>query len=121
MDESIFIGNDLALIESLVFDSKLKPTYSAMRNHLMWADEMPDGLTHEGYTALCDLWIARSYLHLGLDFSSHELDPEYITNFWKRALAQNFKWPGFKRLTLSEEDRSFYDSMIEQAEQGALF
>ncbi|CAN5315996.1 hypothetical protein BH11CYA1_BH11CYA1_41060 [soil metagenome] len=49
MSEPVLQGNDLVLIESLVFDSSLKPTYSVIRNHLMWADEMPDGLTPEGY------------------------------------------------------------------------
>ncbi|CAN5317855.1 hypothetical protein BH11CYA1_BH11CYA1_41260 [soil metagenome] len=121
MSEPVLHGNDLVLIESLVFDSSLKPTYSAIRNHLMWADEMPDGLTPDGYTTLCNLWIARSFIHRGLDFSSHPVDPEYITNFWNRALEQKFKWTGFERLSLSEEDRAYYDSMIEKAEQGALF
>ncbi len=121
MNEPIFTGNDLVLIESLVLDSSLKPSYSAMRSHLMWADEMSDGLTAEGYEALCDLWIARSFIHLGLDFSSHPLEPEYISNFWKRALEQKIKWTGFERLVLNEEDRSYYDSMIEKAEHGALF
>lgn len=121
MNEPIFKDNDLRLIEALVYDASLKPTYSSMRNHLKWADEMPEGLTPDGYEALCDLWIARSFVHRGLEFSSHPLDTGYLSDFWMRALKQNIKWSGFKRLQLNTEDAAYYKSMIEKAEQGALF
>jgi hypothetical protein len=121
MSEPIFKGNDLRLIESLAYDPSLEPTYSPMRNHLMWSDEMPDGLTPEGYETLCDLWIARSFVQRGLDFSEHPLDPSYISEFWERALAQNFKWPGFSRLNLSSSDKAYYETMMIKAKEGSLF
>lgn len=121
MSEPIFTANDLRLIESLVYDASLEPTYSPMRNHLTWTDEMPEGLTPEGYEVLCDLWIARSYIHRGLEFSEHPLDPDHIRDFWDRALKQNFQWPGFKRLNLSSSDTTYYEAMMTKAREGSLF
>ncbi len=107
--EALFTGNDLKLIESLQYDSGLKPCFDIMRDCLIWTDERPDGLTPAGYESLIDLWIARSFIHQGKDFSSHSLDPQYFEDIWKRAQAQGFKWSGFNRLILSEEDKEFYE------------
>jgi hypothetical protein len=113
--EPLFTGEDLGLIESLVFDPSLKPSYDEMRNCLVWADERVEGLTPAAYEHLCDLWIARSFLHRGLDFSTHKLDPDYFRVIWERACRQGFRWPGFHRLSLSEEDRAYYEQMMAQA------
>ncbi len=107
-NEPIFKGKDLELIESLVLDATLEPKFCSFRDYLHWDDELPKGITPDGYDALCDLWIARSFIHRGLDFSAHPIDPEYIKQFWDRALKQNFKWTGFQRLSLSENDKAYY-------------
>jgi hypothetical protein len=117
-EEPLFAGNDLRLIESLVYNPDLKPSYSYMRDHLVWQDERPDGLTPEGYESLCDLFIARSFVQRGREFSSHPLDPEYFAKVWKRALAQAFRWPGFNRLRLSEQDKTYYEQMTKDAAEG---
>src|SRR5438874_7732579 len=95
----LFTGNDLRLIESLVFDPSLKPAFDPMKDCLVWADERAEGLTPDGYESLCDLWIARSFLHRGVDFSTHALDPNYFREVWDRAIQQGFNWPGSCRLT----------------------
>lgn len=107
--EPIFKEKDLQLIESLSYDSSLKPCFDVMRNCLVWADERPEGLSPAGYESLIDLWIARSFLHEGKDFSSHSLDPQYFEDVWKRAKAQNFNWPGFMRLALDDRDREYLE------------
>ena len=109
--EPIFVGNDLKLIESLVYNPDLEPGYEHIKACLGWSDEVIDGLTPEGYQNLCDLLIARSFIHRSLPFSSYRLDPLYFADFWERALKQGFSWPGFKRLVLSEKDQAFYDKM----------
>ncbi len=106
--EPLFTGNDLQLIESLQYNPELKPSFDWMRDCLVWKDERPDGLTPAGYESLIDLWIARSFIHRGKSFSEHSLDPHYFEDVWKRALNQGFQWPGFSRLTLSDEEREFY-------------
>lgn len=73
--EPLFSGNDLALIELLDFDPKLEPGFDLIKSCLVWKDERPDGLTPEAYENLCDLWIARSFIHQRRDFSTHSIDP----------------------------------------------
>src|SRR5437868_2330157 len=101
----LFTGKDLRIIESLVFDPALKPMFDPWRDCLVWSDERPDGLTPNGYERLCDLLIARSFIHRNLDFSTHTLDPVYFKQIWDRAMNYKFQWPGFNRLNLSAEDR----------------
>ncbi|HEY9870482.1 MAG TPA: hypothetical protein V6D08_15060 [Candidatus Obscuribacterales bacterium] len=112
--EPVFTGNDLRLIESLEYNPSLEPSFDALRACLVWRDEEPSGLTPAGHEALRDLWIARSFLHRGLDFSVHPLDPEYFRNIWNRALRQGFKWPGFNRLSLNARDKAYYEEMLNQ-------
>jgi hypothetical protein len=112
--EPLFTGNDLSLIESLVYNPTLEPKFDGMRDCLFWADEEPDGLTSDGYDTLIDLWAARSFLHKGRDFSTYKLSPDYFRLIWERALAQGFRWPGFNRLTLSDADRIFYDKHLKE-------
>ena len=110
--EPVFTGNDLKLIESLEYNPTLTPGYDTLKGCLIWADERADGLTREGYENLCDLWIARSFIHRGKDFSSHPIDPNYFREFWDRAVTQGFRWPGFRRIELSPEDKQYYEDCV---------
>jgi len=109
-----FNGNDLELIEELEFNSELAPSYDVIKNCLVWDDERPDGLTPDGYEKLCDLWIARSFIHRDISFSTWDLDPEYFEQVWKEAKNAKFKWPGFNRLKLTERDRKYYLQEMEE-------
>ena len=115
--EPLFIGEDLRLIESLAYNSDLKPSYDHLKNCLVWEDERAEGLSPIGYENLCDLWIARSFIHRGMSFSEHRLDPNYFQTVWERALGQKLKWPGFARLTLCEEDKNYYEKMRMEADE----
>lgn len=108
-----FAKYDLHLIESLVYQPELKPGFEYLKACFIWEDERPDDLTPEGYEKLCDLWIARSFIHRKVPFSSWELDPNYFEQVWSTAQPQAFKWPGFHRLQLNQEDALFYE--LEQA------
>lgn len=114
--EPLFTGKDLSLVESLEFNAELKPGYDLIKSCLVWTDERPDGLTPEAYENLCDLLIARSFIHRGVDFSAHKLDPVYFKNIWERALNQGFRWTGFQRLKLSDEDLAYYEKMLSNNE-----
>lgn len=114
---SLFTNEDLKKIESLIFNAELSPSYDSIKNCLVWADERAEGLTPAGYENLCDLWIARSFIHRGLDFSAHELDPAYFRVVWEQAKSEQLKWPGFNRLELSMEDKAYYDRMRESSNE----
>ncbi|MBP0023596.1 MAG: hypothetical protein J7540_06300 [Roseofilum sp. SID2] len=107
---SYFSGRNLELIEALVYNPTLEPSYDIMRDSLVWDDERPAGLDREGYKKLIDLWSARSFIHKGIPFSNHSLDPEYFERVWNEARGQGFQWPGFYRLHLSKRDREYYEN-----------
>ncbi|MGL5074230.1 MAG: hypothetical protein ACRDBG_00095, partial [Waterburya sp.] len=85
---SYFQGKDLELIESLVYNPDIKPSYDFMRDSLVWEDERPLGLTPEGYEKLCDLWIVRAYIHREIPASDWGLDPKYFEDAWLEAIKQ---------------------------------
>ena len=116
--EPLFTGNDLKLIEALEYNPDLKPGYDLIKSCLVWKDERPVGLTPAGYETLCDVWIARSFIHRGVDFSTDKLDPKYFRDIWNRALNQKFKWPGFKRLALNEEDKAYFEHELQRLAAG---
>jgi hypothetical protein len=107
-DDPLFVGEDLRLIESLVYRPELKPSYEFMKDCLVWEDERPDGLTPDDYSNLSDLLVARSYLHRGEPFSAWELDPDRFKSVWERAIKQGLRWPGFRRVSLSGEEEAYY-------------
>lgn len=106
-----FSEQDRRLIENLSYDPNRQPSYDSIKDCLVWNDERPEGLTSDGYGKLCDLWIARSFIHRGLPFSAHELDPAYFEQVWSTARKQGFQWPGFMRLKLNDADRLYYEEM----------
>jgi hypothetical protein len=109
----VFKGKDLDLIQSLVYDSSLEPMYCSFRMYLHWPDELPSGITPEGYETLCDLWIARACLYHGITLDQ-SLDQAVFTRVWDRAIAQGLQWPGFQRLKLSNIDQSYFQKMLNQ-------
>jgi len=117
--EPLFTGRDLELIESLVYDPELEPSYDILRGCLAWMDEgqrLP--LTTEGHDNLTFLIAARSYIQEGRDFSEYIIAPDHLRLIWERALKQGFRWPGFKRLTLSEADKAYLELNREREADG---
>jgi hypothetical protein len=112
MNEPYFDDRDRALVEALTYDPAEQPAYEYIKGCLVWRDERPDGMTPMGYERLCDLWIARSYLHRGMPLNSGPFDPDYFEKAWKHALRDGIHWPGFRRLTLSPEDKAYYELQL---------
>lgn len=106
-----FSRQDLELIEALTYDPVSEPSYDLIKDALIWEDERPNGLTQDGYEKLCDLWIARSFIHKRIPFSSWKLDPTFFENVWSEAMRHGFSWPGFNRIELSEKDQKYYEAM----------
>jgi len=104
-----FFGRDLELIEALVYQPELKPSYDVMRDALVWRDEWTNDLSSEGFEKVCKLWTARSFIHRGIPFSSYKLNPDLLERVWFEAKTQGFKWTGFNRLELRQQDREYYE------------
>lgn len=108
-----FTATDLELIQALVLDPSSEPMYCSFRAYLQWPDELPNGISPEGYDTLCDLWTARACRYHGLKLHS-SLNQDTFAQVWDRAIAQGIKWPGFSRLELNERDREYYERMCQK-------
>ncbi|WP_169796740.1 hypothetical protein [Chondromyces crocatus] len=84
----------------------------------MWLDEAHVHIGKEGYKLLIDLWIVRGYIHRGIPPERWELDPVYFQDVWRNALRDIPGWIGFKRLTLSSEDRALLERSLKEAARG---
>lgn len=111
----LFSETDLRLIEALEYRPELEPAFDEIKACLVWDDERPAGLTPAGYESLCDLWIIRSYIHRGIPRQAWGIDPAsgYFQDVWDRAQAHPIRWPGFRRMQLSEKDRAYLESCLE--------
>jgi len=110
--EAGFNDQDLELIKSLKYDPSLEPNFEALKGCLIWDDERPMGLSSEAYRTISSLLVARSLLHKGLTLDDHPINADYCKKVWAAAQQQISDWPGFKRLTLSDEDRKYLEDEI---------
>lgn len=105
-----FTDDELKIINALVYNDSLKPVYDPVKDCLIWDDERPEGLVGRSYEKVVDLWIARSFLHRGYPREQwYGINPRstYFADAWESALKQSSKWPGFRRLQLSPEEKTY--------------
>lgn len=105
--KNLFSERDREILESLIYNPDLEPSYEGLKSCLIWADEQPRGLSSEGYETVCNLWIARAHLYHGLELPE-PLEPQFYIDIWNKAVADEIKWPGFNRLSLSDKDKAYY-------------
>jgi hypothetical protein len=105
----LFFPEDSKLLNALTYLPDLQPDFEMIKSVLVWKDEIPQGITEDGMEKLWDLLIARSYVHDNRLFSSHFSGGKYLEKTWSESMHEIPDWPGFKRLSLSEHDRYFYD------------
>ncbi|MDX2106002.1 MAG: hypothetical protein SFY67_06325 [Candidatus Melainabacteria bacterium] len=110
----LFSERDRILIEKLKYDPALEPKYNALSGVLIWQDELPSNVTPNGHDVLGTLWTGRSMLHRGFTLSDAPINPEYCIEVWEQALTEIPNWPGFKRLTLNETDKTFLNKNLAQ-------
>jgi hypothetical protein len=103
---------DRALIESLVFDPSLKPRYEMVKSCLVWADEIPTGISPEGYEYVSDLLALRGFIHRGVPTEDWGIGPAPYLRVWDDALGSGLKWIGFRRFPLSKMDRRFLNEQL---------
>ncbi len=107
-----FTAKDLDILRALRYDSTLKPNFESLKGCLVWKDERPRGLSLDADNLLNSLIIARAPIHRGLTLDDLPFDPEYYKELWALAQQQISDWLGFKRLTLSDEDRRYLEEEI---------
>ena len=107
-----FTGRDFDVMRSLKYDPSLKPNFESLKGCLVWKDERPRGLSIEADNLVNSLLIARAPIHRGLTLYDLPFDPEYYKELWALAQQQISNWPGFKRLSLSDEDRKYLNDEI---------
>jgi len=115
--KTLFKARDLELIRNLVLDPSLESKFNALSAYFFWEDEIPSNITPDGLDVLQSLWTARSLFHRGLTLKDHPINPEYSRLVWEQALEEIPNWPGFKRLTLSNEDKAYYEQKLNQENQ----
>ena len=114
-----FNETDREMLERLVLDPTCKPAYELLKSCLVWNDERPARISSEGYELLSDLWIVRGYLHRQVPPEGWGLDPAYFQEVWRNARDDVPRWPGFKRLTLSEEDSAYLSRCLKEDDEAA--
>ncbi len=106
--------NDRHTIEQLAYNPELEPSFDVIKSCLIWDDERPDGVSSQGYELICDLWIIRSFIHRDIPKEDWGLDPEYFLKRWAMIKDLDLKWPGFKRMELSEAESRFYEKKLKE-------
>lgn len=100
---------DRALVEALAFDAGAEVAYNAITACLVWADEVPRGLTPAGYETVRDLLAARGFIHRGIAIDDWDRGLTDRVERWNAALDEGLRWPGFQRLALTRLQRALLD------------
>ena len=97
---------DRGLVEALPFDGQAAPAFNEMTWCLVWPDEVPDGLSREGYRIVRDLLVARGFIHRGVPVEAW--DEGYLDRWeaWNEALSSRLRWNGFRRIALTTAQRT---------------
>ena len=102
-------AGDRALIEGLEFDASADVAYNVITACLVWADEVPTGLSRDGYDIVRDLLAARGFIHRGIPIEDWDRGVTDRADRWNAALAEGLRWPGFRRLALTRDQRALLD------------
>lgn len=96
--------DDRARIEGVQFDPHATAAYNELTGALTFSDEVPGGITAAAHAYLRELLGIRGYLHRGLPVDATP---------WDAALASGLRWNGFRRATLSPDERALLQRYIE--------
>jgi hypothetical protein len=107
----IFSEHFVLTVNELKYDSSLSPGFEGLKSCLIWEDERAL-LVGDDYDFLCDLWITRGFIHRSLPREQWGLGPAHFEEVWAHALKGVPLWPGFRRMTLSAEDRAYLEGCL---------
>jgi len=102
---SLLSDADRDLLAAVAFDPDAEPAFNEITWCLVWPDEVPDGLSREGYRVVRDLLVARGFIHRGIPVEAW--DEGYLDRWerWNEALASGLRWNGLRRLGLTTAQR----------------
>lgn len=104
----MILKSDIDVLAELILNPTALPNFEMLKCCLIWPDERPLGpLSRNGQEFLYDLWIVRGFIHRSVPRDQWGLDPGYFQNQWNFGLCNVPSWPGFKRLTISDADRTY--------------
>jgi hypothetical protein len=97
---------DRELVEALDFLEAAEPSFNEVTACLVWPDEIPDGLSRDGYQIIRSLLIARGYLHRGVPVDEWDFGVPARWEAWNDVLLSGLRWNGFRRLALTAAQRA---------------
>ncbi len=109
---SLLSDDDRALLENEPFDPDAPAAFNDITACLVWADEVPDGLSRAAYEIVRDLLIARGLIHRAVPIE--EWDYGYTERWerWNEAISSGLRWNGFRRLALTAEQRGMLSHFL---------
>ena len=104
---------DRLLVENAIFDEHAEPAFNEITGSLVWPDEIPDGLSREGYDTVRNLLAARGLIHRGIAIEDWEAGFTELADEWNAALRTRLRWNGFQRIALTREQRAALDAYLD--------
>jgi hypothetical protein len=103
---TVLSDDDRALVESVPFDPDAAVAFNEITACLVWADEIPDGLSRAGYEVIRDLLVARGLIHRGIPVEEWDYGWTERWERWNDAIGSGLRWNGYRRLALTGEQRA---------------
>lgn len=103
---------DRLLVESQFFIEDATAAFNEVTGCLVWSDEIPDGLSREGYDTMRDLLTARGLIHRGIPIDQWEVGFSGLADEWNAALRSRLRWNGFQRIALTTEQRALLEQYL---------
>jgi|KBSSwiStaDraftv2_1062776.scaffolds.fasta_scaffold3232354_2 hypothetical protein len=103
---------DRRLVENLFFDADATAAFNEVTGCLVWSDELPDGLSPDGFATMRDLLSARGLLHRGIPIEDWQGGFSGLADTWNAAVRSRLRWTGFQRIELTQEQRALLDAYL---------
>jgi hypothetical protein len=118
----LFNDADRDALNRLTYDEAAKPSFELIKSCLTWLDdELPRTISNDGYSALCDVWSVRGFIHCQRPLESWGLTSSYYQDVLYRAIHEIPDWPGFRRFGLSASDRRYLEEELHHAATDEIY
>lgn len=103
---------DRLLVEHQLFIEDATPAFNEVTGCLVWPDEIPEGLSREGFETVRNLLAARGLIHRGIVVEDWQAGFTELADEWNAALRTRLRWNGFQRIALTREQRATLDAYL---------
>lgn len=104
---------DRERLEAVPFDSSAEPVFNEVTACLVWPDEVPDGLSRDGYAIVRDLLVARGLIHRAVAVEDWDYGWTERLERWNESLLSGLRWNGFRRLALTADQRRLLERHLD--------